>query len=454
MALFAATTMALSLGGCKEDTIISSNVTPAIDNISTFQVSLSDSFFTAKTVRDDSIVTSSATTSLYQALGRVEDGVAKTTASIYLQFVPKSTATKFPAGEVLDSAFVILPYSGFTYGDTLSTSIPYKINAYRITDTLSVAAVYYPFTQKATGNTVVGTGSFRVGPKGSGVIADSVVIGGTRVAPHLRVKLDNTVINDLRTANDSASTFANFISGFRGIYLLPDTSSSSGSRALPYFLIDGTVSNYSGANLLVYSHNASRTNPDTTFSFPYNPTYNARFNRITRAFDESIFSTGNQFLYMQNQPGAAIDFQFRNLNIQNFLPAGSVVNKVEVIFTKISDPNPVNDRYFFGPGRIYPQAVSSTGNRYTILDRYPTGSQDGLNFIDGTPRTGAGDTVRYTINVPRELQAAITTKQSGLHLLIGGTINLPGAYRLIVGSMNHPNPALRPKVNIIYSKQQ
>ncbi len=449
VALCAAFTMALAVGGCKEDTIISSNVTPAIDNITTFQVTLPDSFYTAKTVRDDSIVTSSSTTSIYQALGRVEDGIANTTGSVYLQFVPKSTGTKLPTGEVLDSAFVILPYSGFTWGDTINTS-SYTINAYRITDTLSVGTSYFPFTKKTTETAIAGTGTFRIGPKGTGVLADSVSVGGTKVAPHLRVKLNSNIINDVQTINDSTTTFAGFINNFRGIYLVPDTV-TGGKKALPYFLVDGAVSNYSGANLLIYSHNVARTKQDTTFSFPYNPTYNARYNRISRVFDESIFNAGNQYLTVQNQPGAAIDFQFKSLDKQNLVPAGSVINKVEIIFTKKNDP--ASDPYFFGPNRIYPQAISTTGVRYTILDRYPTTSQDGLNFIDGTPRDSAG-TVKYTLNVPREFQLAITTGQSALHLLIGGTINFPGAYRLRLGSMSHPDPTYRPLVKIIYSKQK
>jgi hypothetical protein len=450
MAVCAALTVALGLGSCREDTIISSNVTPSVDNITTFQVTLPDSFYEARTVRVDSIITS-VYTSPYQALGWVqqtEDGISNTMGSIYMQVVPRSTGSKFPAGDVLDSAFVILPYAGFTWGDTTSLS-SYTIRAYQLNDTLSVGTNYFPFSQKATGTNIIGTGTLKVGTRnaGLGVIADSVMIGSTKVPPHLRVRLDNSVINTLKAATDTNTTFAGFLRAFNGIYLVPDTNFLG--RALPYFRIDPTVGNYTGANLLVYAHNTTR---DTTYSFPYNATYAAGFNRITRKYSDvsNIFNPSNPQLVMQNQPGAAIDFRFKNLNNQALIPEGAVLNKVEITFTRI---RAFSDTFFFGPARIYPQGVSNTGVRYTVLDRYPISTQDGLDFIDGTPRSTAG-TITYTLNVPRELQQAITNKESTLHLLIGGTANFPGAYRLILASLTHPDPTLRPLVKIIYSKQQ
>ncbi len=446
LAVCAALTMALGLGSCKENTIISSNVTPAVDNIHTFQLYLSDSFFEAKTVRDDSIVTNSAAFSIYQAIGWVQDDLARTVGSTYLQVVPTTTGAKLPSDEVIDSVVAILPYAGFTWGDTINSS-SYTINAYQITDTLSIGAVYYPFTQKSTGNTIVGTGTFRVGPRGSGVIADSVIVDGVRVAPHLRVKLNNSIGNTIRAALDTNTSFAGFIGAFPGIYFVPDTSGPG--RALPYFLVDGTVDRYAGANILMYTHNS--TNRDTAYSLPYNSTYASRYNRISRTFtNTSIFDPNSQVLALENQPGAAIDFRFKNLDKLTAIPPTSVLNKVEIIFTKKTDAS--IDPYFFAPGRIYPYGISSSGIRYTVLDRGTSSTTDGLNFIDGTPRDSAG-VIKYTLNIPRELQSAITSSQSDLHLLITGTATYPGAYRLLVGSMNNIDPAKRPIVRIIYSKQ-
>jgi hypothetical protein len=139
------------------------------------------------------------------------------------------------------------------------------------------------------------------------------------------------------------------------------------------------------------------------------------------------------------------------------LPEHIVINKAEIRFVVLNAPGqPMDDTVkFFPPARLYPQGINSSGGQYTIADRYPVNDAS-LSFMDGTAstifRNGQRYTV-YTLNVPRELQQAIIAGSGGLHLRIGGTINFPAAYRLVVAGPDYPDASLRPTLNIIYSKQ-
>jgi hypothetical protein len=158
---------------------------------------------------------------------------------------------------------------------------------------------------------------------------------------------------------------------------------------------------------------------------------------------------------MQNAPGVVLDVNLPYIqHLFKNLPNGALINKAELVFTQIEDPAYENRKYF-GPLRLYPQGINSSGGRYTIADRYPV-TDATLDFIDGSPRQvvrGGNTLTEYRINIPREVQKAIVQRSNGLHLHLGGTVNFPGAYRLIVGGRGNTNPLYRPSINIIYSKQ-
>jgi hypothetical protein len=272
-------------------------------------------------------------------------------------------------------------------------------------------------------------------------------------APHLRIKLDNNwVKNSFIPALAFDDSFSKFTAQFPGLCIMADSASPQG--ALPYFRLNGGSDVYGSAALLAYVNGS-----DTAVQFPYLENYAGHFNRITRNYASfsiaSLFggSSAQPMVAMQNGPGASIDVQLPYLKamVKN-LPSNAIINKAEITFVQVPT---ISDDKFFGPLRLYPQGVNATGGVYTIADRYPVNDAS-LNFIDGTPSTitrNGTSLTAYRINIPREIQQAIVAGVNSLHLRIGGTINFPAAYRIVLGGKGNGTALYRPTLNIIYSKQ-
>jgi hypothetical protein len=458
--------MALALNGCREDAIIKSSLTPSVDNIHTFGIGADFNNGTdtvtmlTSTVMQDSLITSKRNlgVAIYHALGYMVDPFAgKTTAGIYAQFVP--TVTGVTLTGTLDSLVLVLPYSGFTWGDTTITTT-HAIKVFAINESFHKDTTFYNYSSRATDATVVGTATLSTGRTGMGNIQDSVATGANKInrAPHLRVKLtDAAFISKFQAALAYDSSYTAFTAQLPGLCIMAD-STALPARTLPYFRLNGGGNIYSSAAILAYSNGN-----DTAVQFPYLENYAAHFNRIRRNYVgysiAGLVNTGTsqQYLAMQNAPGATIDLQLPYIQ---GLPRNVIINKAEISFTAVTAPSPApspaEDAKFFPPARLYPQGINTSGGQYTIADRYPVNDAT-LDFIDGTAWSTTRNSTAvtaYRLNIPRELQQAIVAGSSGLHLQIGGTINFPAAYRLVVAGPQHPIAAYRPRINIIYSKQQ
>src|SRR5690606_39293688 len=84
-----------------------------------------------KTVRTDSFVTSNSINGVpvYHALGTVNDPFSgKTNAGFYFQIIPPSLGYGFP--QTPDSVVLVLPYAGFTWGDTTSSNADIHLSGY------------------------------------------------------------------------------------------------------------------------------------------------------------------------------------------------------------------------------------------------------------------------------------------------------------------------------------
>lgn len=466
---------AFALSACNEDAIIRSSLTPAVDNIHTFGLgsdfnngsdTMQELSIRSGTVFQDSVITSTRNNGfpIYHALGAMTDPFAgRTTAGIFLQFVPTTTGVALTGN--LDSLVVVLPYSGFTWGDTLAP-LPlrqqHNIRVYAINEGFSKDSTFYNYSSKGTDAAVLGTATLITGRKNLGTIEDSVATGVNKIkrAPHLRIKLtDAAFIAKFKAALAYDTSYAAFTTQFPGLYIMADSNGGNpAARTLPYFRLNGPTSLYGTAAILAYQNGS-----DTAIQFPYSETYAAHFNRIRRNYfgfniTGLLNNYASQHLAMQNAPGAAIDLELPY--IQNLISKGNIIiNKAEICFTTVTAPSAIpsdaEDVKFFPPIRLYAQGINSSGGQYTIADRYPI-NDESLAFIDGTAtrvvRNGVALT-EYRINIPREVQAAIVAKAGGVHLRIGGTVNFPAAYRLVVAGPQYPTAAYRPRINIIYSKQ-
>jgi hypothetical protein len=448
VALFAET-------GCKENTILNANVAPAIDNVNTTTVPLS---VRCRTIEFDSMVTSNsyAGIPIYHGLGTVTDPYfGKTNAGIYFQVQPPIDAFRFPDGMHPDSAVLILPYSGFTWGDT-SLSINQTITAYRVTEDMSKDSVYYSFMTKAVDRSLpLGRATINIDHLSDSVHSIHPANGDSTTVrlAHLRIKLEDFAMHLItdKSGQTELASAANFLSYFKGIYLEADPRSNG--AAIPYFYLDGST-DYTRAGILFYYHLQGDTTSYTQ-PFYYSSNTCAHFNHITRTTRGSSAETvlgatgyNNSAVLAQNLPGCEIDVYIDS--IQKLAQVGNaLINKAELIITR--QPTASEDIYS-APYRLYPIGIDSVGATYTIADGYPITSTAPLAFIDGVYREpdASHNEAYYVINMPREIQAALKAGKQSVHLHITGTTDFPGAYRLVANGNTASGTPM--KFNVVYSK--
>lgn len=437
--------------GCKEDTVIKGNL-PPINEVTTDTVTV-----LTKTVYDDSVLTSASPSSpvIVHGLGTVNDPFfGRTNAGIYLQVVPDKANYTFSANSyTLDSAVLILPYYGISWGDTTGTTPTpnQSFTAYRVTDNLSTDESYYTFTQKAfdKGNPIsepLTVNTFHM--------KDSVQVFGVNRAPAIRIRLKDAFKNELATAAQNSSDNAAFLSAIKGIYI--ESTDTTVGAALHYFVLNGGA-DYIRASVQFFYHDNGTTEEKTAF-FNFVTGTTAHYNKITRnysnapakAYINTPLSTDSVVL-IQNMPGTVLDVRFPYLSK---LPV-AVINKAELVITQLSMNKQPAGKYW-EPARIFPVGIEPGGASYAVLDREPIGGDNGApdDFIDGNGKSYTlpnGITVtRYVINIPREVQRAIINRSDNLHLHISGVQRLYGAYSLIAGGSTHSMCKLT--LNLSYSK--
>ena len=454
--------------GCRENTIISAKAVPVIDNVHTFGDTPN---VYCRTVYVDSALTSGLYTYVYYGLGTMNSDIifGKSNSSIYFQVIPPFQGFTF--GNLtdsisVDSAVLILPYTGYTFGDTTAKAPTQSFSVYRVTDTMSTGNPYYSFTQKNTEIAPLGT----VSNVNIYHLKDSVKVLGVNKAPHLRIKLNDNLIQTLKTltSNKTDSTNASFMDAFRGLAVVP-ADTNQGGKSIPYFRMDGSITDpYSLPNVMVFYHH-TKTKLDTlTASFYLDISKCGKYNRIVRNYVGSPaqihlqnISYNDSIIMIQNLPGTAADILIPGLDTNiRYKKAPVAINKAQLVITQITPSwSWDKDSSFETPQYLYPYRIDDNTNQsYSILDRKPTASTTALSFIDGGRQQitiGALTFTYYAINFPAEYQRAITEKWSKLHLRIVGPDyqirnTYPGAYRLLGGG-NNANSKFDMKVHIIYS---
>lgn len=447
---------------CKENTIIRTDVVPAVDNITVFGTDTLT--LITNTVQDDSVVSNAYVSGLnvYMGAGNINNDAyfGKTSANFYFQVRPPQDNYNFDRTKYqLDSAVLVLPYSGTSYGDTVGSAGYQTFKAYRMTESIYFDSVYYAHSPaKNVEGTPFASRTVFI-PDLVNSKRDSTLVGGKKRAPHLRMRIDDALMNELinNTGSGLYTNTATFLAYFKGIFV----TTESGGNTIPYFRLNGDDI-FSKAGIVMYYHtkNSGGLVTDTlTASYPFDPTASQTktgfFNRVMRDFTgtpvKHLFSSTSGTegtIAVQNLPGAAIDLRIPY--VKN-LPR-CIVNKAELIITQI--PSPM-DGVFAPPDRLYPMSVSESGVRSRIADLNATTSSASLYFVDGYGRAATLDgkiVNQYVLNFPRELQNAIVEQKKELRLRINGTQSFIGAYRLTAAGSNYSQPSYRVKLNVIYTK--
>ncbi|MFA6151637.1 MAG: DUF4270 family protein [Chitinophagaceae bacterium] len=462
-AFFAFLAVIVLLSSCKENTVIRTDVVPAVDNITVFGTDTLTLW--TKSVKDDTVKTSVFTSGIpvFLGAGNINNDAyfGKTAASFYFQVRPPQDNYSFDQNKYqIDSAILILPYSGFSYGDTTFSAGTQTFKAYRMTESIFFDSVYYAHSPaKSVESSPIATKTVFL-PDLFKSVRDSTRVAGINRPAHLRMRLEDNLMNQIMIEKTGGSDFTNtaaFLNYFKGIFITTET----GGNTIVYFRLTGDDV-FSKAGILMYYHtkNSGGIITDTlSASFPFDPTASqtktASFNRVTRDYSgspvQSLFTStavSENTITVQNLPGAAIDLRIPY--IKN-LPR-CIVNKAELVITQI--PSPM-DAIFALPIRVYPEVIEEDGSRRRIADRNPTTSTAPLYFMDGNLRTGTinGTTVnQYVLNFPRELQNAIVEQKKELRLRINGTQSFIGAYRLTAAGSTYSQPAYRIKLNVVYTK--
>lgn len=462
VALLTAGIIAFTQVGCSENTLIDADVAPNLNNI---EVKSLDTFsIITNTVYDDSVITSFNITGLpiYQAIGTIGGSGAgdpyfgKTNAGLYMQIIPESTSPTI-FNNTIDSAILILPYSGVSYGDFGSTAPKQTFSVYPITGNISKDSTYYAFNQTSI-NTSKLWGSAVVNVNKDS-LADSVFMYGRyRKGGFAHIKLNSQFISDLKDATQNyAGDYPTFLQNFKGLYIAAD--STQPGNTLSYFRLDGTDT-FSQANVLVFYHTTSDT--AKVFQYPFSGSYCGHYNTISRNYTGTParqhikagpFTTSDSVILVQNQPGAALDVRIPFVkNLKTLLPK-MVINKAELVITQINE----NTSSTYTPvTKLYARGIDINGLKYEIADRYPLGSLSPLAFLGGYAQSatiGSFNATQYIINIPREIINTIN-EQRELHLHINGTQDYPGAYRLLAGGSTYSDPNYRIKLRIVYSIQK
>ncbi len=460
---------------CHENVLINSKISPSNNAVGIYSVALPCNTFT---YYSDSAVTSTniGGVPIYQGIGSITDPFfGNMTGATYFQIVPQYPSTDTFTGLTLDSAFLIMPYSGFTWGDTTAATGSSYTQTYQVfymLDTMMLGNGYYSNSSKPidVANPLSAPTTINIYHlRDSADLYPNVLDKnhpGLRIPlnlPVIKKRLSNAILNISGTSTNPNQDFMN---AFNGICLRVADSRNS-SNAMPYFRLDG-ITDFSQAGVAVYYHTTgSTTDSGKYLLYNFNTSYCAHFNSISRSYSHypvnQLLQAGKartDIIALQNQPGASIDVVIPKIKS---LPAG-IICKAELQLTLLPQFNSAfaTTDTFYPPIRLYPTGIANAlyppgagaGVAYNIADRYPLYSTSPLAVLDGYLHTGFGANIHqtFTIDIPREVMYSLSMKNDTIHLQVNGSQDFYGAYHLVAGGGNYPDSNYRAKLIVTYSQ--
>jgi Domain of unknown function (DUF4270) len=441
----------LALPSCKENTVLSTNLIPKVDNINTF---FTDTFTAVmRNVPYDSTSTSVYNNNTkYYALGCISgdasgDNIAgKSVASIALQFRQPQVGITFPSNLIIDSMVVSIPFVR-AYGDTITGGNQsldvYQLSNAPIKDTTYRIGYQMPYNSSYK----LGTGTFNFKKM------DSIALFEGKVAPQLRIKLDTNLARMLVNIKDTADykSYAAFIKYFKGLYITPSDTNSG--NMLGYF-------DYTLAKISIYTRNAIGTD-STIYAYGFDLASCVHHNKITRNhfqnsplisdFMNSGNVKGDSILFLQSDAGSTIEVNMPYLADFNNV----IVNKAELEFTVLASNNLVKDSLYRTVALMRATGINAQNVDYLLQDDYFVNSNGAIVKVvnDGfrTLETENGVKVyKYRISLTKTFQKAISSKNNALRIRLIGFNGLLGSGRSMLGGTNRF--AQKAKINLIYTK--
>ena len=455
--------MTVPFWGCKEHALINANVSPANDTVGVHSMYLG---CVTHTYFDRDVVTSDTNNAvnIFQAIGTFADSFFGTTAnSTYFQINnPNLGAPSFDTAYHFDSAFLILPCAGYTYGDTSDKTIKQSFQVFPLASTMSYSTLFYPNSLHPIdyGNPLSDVVTVDMSK-----ITDSMSVGGKNYAPALRMKLKlqplMTRINAALAASQNAENKSKtFIDAFKGICVRP-ADTRTYRKSLPYVRLNG-ASIYNEAGIILHYHR--KDDLDTVIEYYFGSGNCGHYNEIVNSYARypvnklyTSTQTNDSIVAIQNMPGSSIDVIIPHIDS---IPKNVLINKVELQISLIPSLN--NTKYDLpkvlfvkGVGNgTYPVGVAA-GAQYDIEDSKPLTyltTYANSTIIDGTAHSiGSPGITTYTIGLPREYMASLSAQNNVLHLQVRGSRIYYGAYRMLAAGGNFSNFKYRAKLFVVYS---
>lgn len=445
--------------GCKEDTIIKSNVAPGSNELGVTVVPDTFTIIT-KSLLSTHIKTSEKSDNIrvIQGLGNIYDPYFGTTNSgIFFQVLPTRQDFQFTGGAsyTIDSAVLVIPYTGFGWGDTANPQ-PQTFNVYEVTENMDVSKDYYSDEKLNTSGTIIGSATIDLNT----ALKQNPTVIDTEVAfRHIRIKMNQDFITKFNNKIKEAvlNTDAQFLDFFKGFYIRPaDTNAKK--DLLPYFYLDGT-DNYNRLAFAFYFREDGSNETKTDF-FNYVRDKTANYNYITRNYTGTRAEYWlNQYtanpdmsddtIIVQNEPGAVLDIRIPHIKNLPLVP----ILKAELVIK--SAVTGINDS-LSAPSRLIVEGIDESGEIYTIQDLISSSPLAAAAFINGLKDFEVDQfgntTVVYRINIPREVQKSVREGKKELHLRVRSVPTFPAAYRLIAGGSK--NLTYKTEFNIVFSSPE
>jgi hypothetical protein len=354
----------------------------------------------------------------------------KTNASLYLNFRLTTTNASFP-GAVFDSLILSLQYDTLShYGGDIDNMGMQTWEVYRMNQSMTPETEYFSNQTFNTG-TLLATKSFL--PK----VFDSVSVQGVLRKPHLRIRLDDALGQEM-LAPDSAiyqnnTIFKNFLNG---LYVKPKSNATNTAilRFLPQASYSKLTMYYTDSAGVARSYDfLTDSDAESVLNLEHN--YNS-----TRVLQNNSSDT---IVYLQgiNGTGVRIDFPFLD-------SLGKVViNKAELYLYAVGDDN----REYKIPNQLFCLERSSDGKYLLVDDVANSISRSSLNpyQIFGGTLNYDGDLAYFRMNLSQFFQRLIDNDVDEKAIYIQ-TASVTDTGRMLIG--NQKSTAFKAKLYLTYSK--
>ncbi len=392
----------LSLFACKKDPYeLGIDLLPPSDtlNVLTTDTCTVEAF----SVRVDSIRTDRASSLI---LGSMMDPVfGKTTSSLYTQFILSSLGADFGPRPVLDSLVLMLFYQDH-YGDTTTLQ---NVKVWELSQKLEPDTAYYSNRRLDTYPALLADQNFTPHP------ADSVKVGGKKMAAHLRINLSNMTNylgNKILYAPKSALALNSaFVDFMRGLYI-QSTPVNYGGALLNFKLGDGS------SQLVAYYHDGENPARD---SLSFNMLITSSCTRFMNLNHNSYLdasqdlklqilsrdsAAGANKLFLQGLAGVKIKLRFPFM--KTFGKGRAIINDALILFK-----NAENDTNYGPPPSLTIVRQDSIGRIAFLID-----SNEGEQYFGGTYNESKRT---YFFRITRYMQKVLANYYTGkydLYMLV------------------------------------